>query len=448
MRAVPILIVLFIWTMTTHGKYSDSGDEPHYLMVAESLRADGDLDVENNYRTTVGGPEPGPHVRRTRAGSLWSVHDIGVPIVLLPVYSIATWVAARTPENVLARFNQTPGLFAYSIVSLALTVLTAWAIALLLSGFRRVARNGPSVAVALVLGLSPPVVSHAFLVFPETLAFAVVCAVVWIVCLRDDEMTVTKIAAVVLAVAVLPWLHRKYSFFEFGLFFLLIQRHWSWIIKQRGSVLVALAGLALAPQLALHAWTTWAWGGLGGPQMADGLPFSLAGVHSGSLGLLVDRERGLFGYAPIYAIAPACLALTWRENRRLLVPIVLLFLPMASFVVWSAGFSPAARYLVPLMPLVALPAVRALDRPAVRWAAAPLLVFQAAIVAYAWGHPRALWPKDLGGNELLDHIPIVGPAYAAWLPSIATGDPIERGWLCLLVISAMTIAIVFVRRNP
>ena len=46
---IAAIVFLFTWTLTTHGKYSASGDEPHYLMIAESLRTDGDLNVANNY---------------------------------------------------------------------------------------------------------------------------------------------------------------------------------------------------------------------------------------------------------------------------------------------------------------------------------------------------------------------------------------------------------------
>jgi hypothetical protein len=443
-RAVPVLIVLFVWSMTTHGKYSASGDEFHYLKVAESLRTDGDLDLENNYRDAE---EAGPHVRRNRHGALWSVHDIGVPILLLPVYSAATWAASGVSESTLRRFRQTRGLFAYSILSLALTILTAAAVALLLAGLRRVAAPGYAATVALVLGLSPPVMSHAFLVFPETLAFASVCAAIWLVCLRDEEVTPARLALVVAAIAVLPWLHRKYAFIELGLLLLIARRHWTWLSARPRSSWLALAALALGPQLALHAWTIWAWGQLGGPQLSDGLPFSASGIASGSLGLIFDRERGLLAYAPIYAVAPACLALTWRQSRFLLVPFFLLFLPMASFVVWSAGFSPAARYLVPIMPLLAVPVAQACTSAIVRRVAAVLLVVQAAIVAYAWGHPRALWPKDLGGNEILERIPLIGPAYAWSLPSIATGDSILRAMPALTTLALLTVVVVMLARS-
>src|SRR4029453_17002757 len=51
---VAATIFIFTWSLTTHGKYSVSGDEPHYLMITHSLLVDGDLDVANNYDSNDG----------------------------------------------------------------------------------------------------------------------------------------------------------------------------------------------------------------------------------------------------------------------------------------------------------------------------------------------------------------------------------------------------------
>lgn len=445
---VPAIIVVFIWSLTTHGKYSDSGDEPHYLMVAESLVTDHDIDVENNYRDGDGrwfgasARDPELHAARNRYGALWPTHDIGLPILLTPVYYVATRLAALAPEDTLARFKQTRGLFAYSLISLTILALVAWVATLLMSGLQRVANEGASIAVALTLVLSPPVLGHAFLVFPETIAFVITCAVVWLICQDHEALTRGPVLAVVAAVGFSPWLHRKFSFLALGLLFLIVRRHWRWIVIQPRGVLAALAALAFLPQIGLHLWTLTYWGNLGGPQMIGGLPFEPAGMVRGGLGLLFDRERGLLGYAPIYLIVPACFALTWKATRRLLVPILILFIPMSAYVVWWSGFAPAARYLVPLTPLVALPVALALDRVAIRRLAWVLVAFQAAITFYLWAHPRALWPKELGTNDALEGIPLIGPLYERALPSLATGDPLIRGWLVVGVIAIVTIAIV------
>src|SRR5262249_55733878 len=153
-----------------------------------------------------------------------------------------------------------------------------------------------------------------------------------------------------------------------------------------------------APQLAFHAWTWREWGSVGAPQLLDGLPFTLDSFGNGLVGVWFDRQSGLLAYAPIYWMVPACWAMTWRRTWPFIVPVVLLYLPMASLVEWWGGASPAARYLVPIVPLCAVPMALALRMRLMRIVAAILAVAQLAIDAVVWQHPRALWPPDAGGN--------------------------------------------------
>jgi len=446
--AVPLFIFLNVWGLTTRGKFSVAGDEPHYLIICESLISDHDLDVGNNY-TNGGGRwfavkdlEAGPHARPNARGAIWSVHDIGLPIVLLPAYAVLTRLADRAPEGLLARFRMTRGHFGYGLISVTMAGAVALGLAWFLAGAARVAPPRAAISVTLVLGLAPPVFSHAFLVFPETLALVVTCAVVWLLCMETKELTPARVAAVIAALGAMPWLHRKFSFLAFGLLVVVVQRHLPWFTQAGQRVLVVLAALFLLPQIAFHAWTWVFWGHLGGPQMLDSLPFTPDKWQAGSLGLLFDRERGLFSYAPIYLVAPACFALTWRVSRWLLVPVLALYLPMTVYVDWAAGFCPAARYLVPLMPLLALPVLRALAYRPVRIVAIALLAFQILIGIAIWQHPRVLWQKQLGTNQALERIPVLGTGYERALPSIATGDSVVGGWICLAVLVGLTTAIV------
>jgi hypothetical protein len=448
-----MLFFLVVWTLTTHGKFSNSGDEPHYLMVAESLVADGDLDVANNYRNGDGRwfgndtLQAGPHARATPDGRVWSTHDIGVPMIVLPVYALASRASTLVPESVLERIRQPRGLFAYSLVSLSLVALTAAGLVLLMRAYGRIASEGLSAIVVLAVGLSPPVLSHSFLVFPETIAFVIVCAVVWLVLLPERDLTRARTALVMGAVGLMPWLHRKYSFLVLGLAFLIAWRQTGWIRRQDRWFLALLAALALLPQAGLHLWTMLAWGSLGGPQMLDTLPFSPGNVVSGSVGLLFDRERGLVAYAPIYLLVPACWALMWTRYRAWLVPVVALFLPMAAFSVWSAGFSPAARYIVPLVPLLIAPVFDALRYRTLRRVGLGLLALQATILAVVWQYPRTLWPQERGTNDALASIPVVGRAYEQLLPSILTGDPVAWGGLLVLGLAAASAGLVWRARQ-
>jgi hypothetical protein len=417
-------------------------------MVAESLVADRDLDLANNYANNDGvrfgaeGLTADVHARPNRAGALWSVHDIGLPLLIAPVYAAATRAAALLPAGPLARFRQSPGHFAYSIISITLIAFCAFGGSLLHRGLSRVTSTDRATAVVLALFLSPPVLAHTFLVFPEVPALVVVCAVVWLICLDTEALSVSRVTWIVGALGAMPWLHRKYSFLVFALLFVILRRHLGWFSSQRRGVLAGWAALFILPQVALHAWTFAAWGNIGGPQMLGGAPFTLAGFWTGSIGLLVDRERGLAGFAPIYLIAPAALALTWRRNWDLIVPWLSLYLPMSAFADWSGGYSPAARYLVPLLPLTALPCAEALSVPIVRRAAIALVAFQALITASVWQHPRNLWPHALGTNLALETIPVIGPLYEHALPDLSTSGSLIRGWICMLVLAALTTVIV------
>ena len=220
--SVPIVFVLIVWTLTTHGKYSVSGDEPHYLIIAESLLVDR-ISISRTTTRMGAGDDSAPagwppsHVERNRHGALWSSHDAGFPVLLLPVYAVATRVATAVPEDVLRRFRQDHGLFAYSLISMTLTVLTAWGLWLLMAALTRESTPALAAIVTLAFGLTPPVISHAFLVFPDTVAFTVTCGIVWLLCLKPDELTTRRIVVVVAAVGVLPWLHRRYAFLQVGL---------------------------------------------------------------------------------------------------------------------------------------------------------------------------------------------------------------------------------------
>lgn len=429
-----VALFLFVWGLTTHGKFSASGDEPHYLAITRSLAHDRDLDVSNNYGTdAVGerGVEPGPHVRRALDGWLLPVHDIGLPVLLLPVYAVASRIAAAASPEVLLRFRMTPGLFEYSLISLTLLATVCAAIVVLANGLRQITTPGWALVVCAAVGFSPPVMSHSFLIFPETIAFVVSCGVVWWMMQTAPPAWSTWVVGS--ALALLPWCHRKFALFVVACAAVMVWRRWPSWRASPGRVALA-AAVFLAPQVAFHLWTVRTWGSLGGPQMLDGLPFTLAGAGRGLAGLVMDRQSGLIAYAPMYIALGACWACSRAATRWLLVPVAALVVPMSSYVVWWAGFSPAARYLVPIIPFCAVAVADSLRAPLMRWIVGGLMAAQIPIAIYAWAHPRALWPRD-EGNPLLSHLGLVGRAYESWLP------PVHFGGAASIVLPAICVAL-------
>ena len=114
---VAVAVFVFSWTLTTHGKYSVSGDEPHYLMISESLRTDRDLDLSNNYAQNDGrlfGQDNLPielHALPSKSGELRSIHGLGIAVLVLPAYSVGQLIASSIPESRLQRFRMSRGLF-------------------------------------------------------------------------------------------------------------------------------------------------------------------------------------------------------------------------------------------------------------------------------------------------------------------------------------------------
>ena len=71
------------------------GDEPHYLIITQSLLKDHDLQIENNhrngdYRAYFAGELPKPDYRRRgRNGEIYSIHAPGLPALVAPAFAIA-----------------------------------------------------------------------------------------------------------------------------------------------------------------------------------------------------------------------------------------------------------------------------------------------------------------------------------------------------------------------
>src|SRR6185436_20683483 len=66
--------------------------EPHYLVIAESLRRDGDLAIDDNHERGDylaffrGGLAP-DYLRRGVDRRIYSIHAPGLPVLLLPAYA-------------------------------------------------------------------------------------------------------------------------------------------------------------------------------------------------------------------------------------------------------------------------------------------------------------------------------------------------------------------------
>lgn len=325
------------------------GDEPHYLIITQSLLADGDLRIEDNHRRReyaayADGELKPDYLRRGRDGAIYSIHAPGVSALVLPAF----WVAGY------------PGAVVTVAVLSALGLIVVWRSAAAVTG-----SAGAAAIATLGVGLSVPFFFQTFTIYPDGPAAVVVAVVVWLALARPDALTWPRALACGALLGALPWLHTRYGAIAGPLGLVVAGRLlWpqapssSWPSRAR-----ALATLAVPALVSAVAWLsmfqtiygTW------DPRAPYGHATDMrwARIPHGVAGLLLDQQFGLVPNAPIYLVAVAGLGVLWRRDRRLTAELLIATAPyvaaVAGFHMWWAGRSSPARFLVPVLLPLALP---------------------------------------------------------------------------------------------
>ena len=140
-------------------------------------------------------------------------------------------------------------------------------------------------------------------------------------------------------------------------------------------------------------------------------------------GLWFDREFGLLALAPIYLLVVPGFLLLWRRAPRLAGPwclvaaayLLAILLPFINVHGWTGTWSPAARFLVPIAPLMAIAvAVAATSVSGVRAVfVRVLVVWQVVLDVLVWNNPKILWNDGDGVSAVAQAIPLVDALYAA-----------------------------------
>lgn len=314
-----------------------SGDEPHYLLMAQSLARSGDLDLRDDfaredYREYVPALAA-PHYGAPRAdGRPYPAHSPGLPLLLAPVYALGGRAACLALMALLA------AALGVQIHALALqagatpaAALWAWAAASL---------GAPLAFYAL----------HIYTEVPSALALALALRL-----LLGHGGRRQAIAAALCAMS-LPWLHVKM------LPVALLLGLWV-LVRVRGAQRRWFLGVALLGALGFLAYYYVIFGQASPLALYGGVPRGVQPAPlRATLGLLWDRSFGLLPYAPVWVLSlaglPIALVLVLRapasaQRRALalhLLALVAVLAPVLAWRMWWGGQCPPARFLVPALP--------------------------------------------------------------------------------------------------
>lgn len=348
------------------------GDEPSYLVITQSLLLDHDLKIENNhrrgdYRAYFPGELPPDFIQRGRDGQIYSIHAPGISVIVAPAFAIAGYRGAVVLLLCLA----------------ALSSALAWQLAWLITGDRAAAWFGWAAAI-----LSTTAIFQSFSIYPDGVGGLLVLTGIWAIVragreARDGTSRMLPWLLHGAALAMLPWLHSRFAILAGTIGALVLLR----LPATRDPAAKAVAFLAV-PAVSALAWIAFFIAIYGRPDPTA--PYgtsdigSFAYIPSGITGILFDQRFGALAYSPVLAFAIAGLVVMLRRPpyRRLALELLFIVVPymlaFSNYAMWWGGASAPARFLMPIVPALAIPAAvawTAIERRATRATALGSLAF-------------------------------------------------------------------------
>jgi hypothetical protein len=396
------------------------GDEPHYLVIVQSLLYDGDLKIENNhtrrdYAAYFSGDLKPDYLARGQNGEIYSVHAPGLPALVAPAFAIGGY----------------QGVVVWLLLLAAAGVALTWKLAFDVTG-----RTGAAWYAAAGMALATPIAFHAFTVYPDGVGGILTLTGIWAlirVAKAPPGSTGGSVRAWCLhgsALALLPWVHTRLSLLAGVLGLLILLR----LPRTREGLTTAVAFLAV-PVISAAGWFAhfWVIYGTPNPEAPYGTFLeayaSWAFVPGGLAGVPFDQQFGILLYAPVFLMAAAGWLLLWRRHGRLALELLVLLVPYllatTHIRMWWGGWSAPGRFSVPVLwvagLLMAVAWAGARTRAARGTALAALGISAWATATLAWTHGGRLAYNVRDGYSLwlewlspLGDLPLGLPSFFRW----------------------------------
>jgi hypothetical protein len=459
---VPFAVALAVYLLAFQTMDpATTGDEPHYLLTAQSIAFDGDVDLRNDYanreRTlrafSVFPLDSNLHAAEYKeSGELRPLHGVGLPALLAPGIGLGGLTGAR-------------------LVMVLIAALLALQLYRLLGdlGFGRWYRIPAWIAVAFCL----PVLPFSSQIYPE-LAGALLVIVALRVLVRPSPSPPALVLAST-ASAALIWLHVRYLPLSFALFLGLVYVATSGGRTHvasgrtgglRGGLRAAATELRRRMRTAARSWRTVTLPGVVPYAVVVGL-FILAFEHwygspdprtpyyaysTTSIGaggwralydfVLHDLFNPLVGWIPFVPVhwlglaALGCLVVAFGWAAVAGIVVAAGYELVLASAAPAGGWGLPARYLLVVIPLVAIPIALAIQQLRLaRIVFVPLLAGSLVFAVAAVRHHEGLYPagekqKIFGLRSISPAFPVTRPPQPATSFSLAPGQfPPQTGRL-------------------
>ena len=390
-----------------------TGDQPHYMIEAYSLTYDRDRDLSKDYFDPYRfGPMFGPFVAEGHAhaftdeqresGTAISVHNVGLPALLVPAVLVTHDVRAMRVELIL---------------------LAAIAAYLLLGIMRRlpIGRGWILYAVWGLVVFSLPFVAYSAQVYPEMPAALLTLIAVRV--LVEPRPPPAAIVVGATAAALMPWLHVR-----FGLISLVLVAALAIRVRAAGWSAAAVAVAPLVVSLGALAYAFTRWYGSPWPDAQFATPprpeFDVEWAYRHSVGGLFSADYGWFPFAPLHLLAVAgavylCFRYRWWAIAGTAAACAYLLL-VASATGISTAFAYPARLQIVVVPLAAICLLALLaDAPVLRLVALPLAALTLAFTIDGLRHPAQLLPQ---GDPNVPDLPL-GIRFHEYWPVVSGSGP-------------------------
>lgn len=422
-----VLAAMVLFTLATPARFYDEGvgqgNMFKYVRMAQAVGGTGTLDIERaeeNPAPTVGGflsfipgwigsyasatanlianpdgdnqaSKVNRSMFRSVDGGVYYINAPGPGLLLVPAYLadqyLNRWLGAEKQIAIIVFWQLLGAFLVYEIVASVVEV----------SG------RSSGVVAAFAIALAVPFLFYTYQIYPE-LPGGLFLLVAFRRLVLDPAPTGRGVLVAALALAALPWLHQKYSVVAavMGVMAgLKLLRTSPGGVKHHPYKLVLLALPLAVSAFSIFLYNHALTGSLSPTatfSAAERSSFEPWNFFKGLSGLLLDQENGLFVFAPIYLLALIGMQAFYLRHHRVFTPYMLVLasyvVVIASFPYWPGAVSTMGRYILSILPLLALPMALAIQRAFTDgWLAGVSVALLAGSLSYSVSFTRDLIPS-------------------------------------------------------